>query len=407
MPLTLTDDSAELNFITSSDGDDLVLTAALASEPGVEFVDGLSPNALAAFTSLEELLGSNPELANAFAGITTVEEFEAALESLAPDISGAIINLTSSVGRSAMVTVLNRLVALRSGGHGVTGLAAGDPFQDVGVGVQGFGSTIDQDNRQGIAGFDADTLGVTFGADTLFSDNMRLGAAFSYSGTDVDTKGLANTLDIDSYQGTVYASYQMDQHYVDASISYGKNQYDSRRRIAVGAINSTAVGDFEADQIIIQSTYGREYNYGEDIYLSPYAGLFYANIDIDGYTETGAGALNLSVQGETHESLESVVGISVRKEMETAKGTSVVPEVHVSWRHEFLDERQVNTSTFTGGGASFTTNGFDPANNSFNVGASYSVYQENNIDIQVSYDYEAKSDYRGHSGILNIRYNFQ
>jgi outer membrane autotransporter protein len=325
---------------------------------------------------------------------------------MAPDISRAVINVTSHAGRSAVVTIINRLVALRTGGVGYTGVAAGNHMDDVGMWMQAFGSTGDQNDRQGIAGFDADTLGLSFGADTLVSDNLRVGAAFSYANSDVDTKGLANKLDIDNYQGTIYGSYDLGMHYLDASFSYGKNTYDSRRVITVGTVNRIALADFNADQVILQGQYGREYTHADDIYISPYVGLFYANLDIDGYSETGAGTLNLNVDGQSYETLESVLGVSARKEMESRDGTSIMPELHAAWRHEFLDEIQVNTSTYTGGGASFITTGADPANNTFNIGASFSMFLENNVDIKFSYDFDTKSDYKGHSGLINIRYNF-
>ena len=104
--------------------------------------------------------------------------------------------------------------------------------------------------------------------------------------------------------------------------------------------------------------------------------------------------------------MQSTLGVSISKEMESNNGTKYIPEVHVAWLHEYLDEQQVNTSTFTGGGGSFTTNGFDPANDSVNVGASLSVYNDNNIDVRAAYDYEAKDDFDSHSGQLTLRYTF-
>jgi len=415
-PLTITDDSADLDFFATSDGDDLVLNATLAGTlPGIisgvvgeEFAGSFSANAAAVFTDLADLLDNDAELTTAFAGITTAEDFDKALEALAPDMSGAIIDATTAVGRSAVVTIINRLVALRTAATSgaLTGMSAGDPYHDVGMWLQGFGSTIDQDNRQGVAGFDADTAGLTFGADTLLTDNFRLGAAFSYASTDVDTKGSSNNVDIDNYQGTVYASLKNGEHYFDASFSYGQNSYTGSRAVTVGTLKRTARSDYDADQTIIQGIWGRRFDIGNGVHINPFIGLNYVNLDIDAYTETGAGAANLVVAKADHETLESSVGLSLRKEMKTDQGTTIIPEIHASWRHECLDDEQTNTSTFTGAGTSFATRGFDPANNSANIGVAFSAYLKNNIDIQVRYDYESKSDYDGHSGIATIRYNF-
>ena len=140
--------------------------------------------------------------------------------------------------------------------------------------------------------------------------------------------------------------------------------------------------------------------------LTPYASLHYVRLDTDGYTESGAGAANLVVSDEDTDFLQSTLGVSISKEMETNSGTRFVPEVHVAWLHEFFDENQINTSTFTGGGGSFTTAGFDPANDSINAGASVAIYQTESLDIRAAYDFEGKSDYDSHSGQLVLRYNF-
>ena len=140
--------------------------------------------------------------------------------------------------------------------------------------------------------------------------------------------------------------------------------------------------------------------------FTPYASLHYSYLDTDGYTETGAGATNLTVGGEGTDVLQSALGVSISKEMIDADGNSYVPEAHISWLHEYLDEEQTNTSTFAGGGASFTTKGFDPASDSINAGASLGIFSVDNIDVRASYDYEGKSDYNSHSGMVILRYKF-
>ena len=84
----------------------------------------------------------------------------------------------------------------------------------------------------------------------------------------------------------------------------------------------------------------------------------------------------------------------------------MVPEVHIALFLEHLDEEQANTSTFTGGGASFTTRGFEPANAGINLGTSLAIYSENNIDVRAAYDFDVKNDYDAHSGFLVMRYTF-
>ena len=393
-------DNSELLQFTASvdDNNDLVLTSALSFQLPDDFISILQ--------ALTVLVDNDPAVADAFANITTVAEFEQALLSLSPEVSAAIHMATMSVGRSAVVTILNRLAATRSGYGDMTGLAAGDRFENVTAWVQGFGSTADQRNRGLYNGYDFDNKGVTFGLDSLVTDDLRLGAAFSYASTDVKTKVLNNKTNIDSYQGSVYASLNKAEWYLDGSLSYGWNNAKGRRRITIGALNRTAMADYDSNQFIAQGILGRDYKLDNDVIVNPYVGLEYINLSTDNYTETGAGSLNLTVRSADTASLTSTLGVSVRKAIKTANDYVVTPEVHAGWRYDFLDETQLNNSTFAGGGAAFNTRGLNPADSGINIGASLSAYSSGKMELQARYDFEYKPDYTSHAGTLIFRYRF-
>jgi len=114
----------------------------------------------------------------------------------------------------------------------------------------------------------------------------------------------------------------------------------------------------------------------------------------------------LTVEGQSYDTLESVIGISALKEMELNNGARFVPELRVSWRHEFLNEIQINRSSFSGGGDAFVTQGFDPANDTFNIGLSATIQLHDKVDLRFNYDFDAKSDYSSHSGLINLRYSY-
>ena len=176
----------------------------------------------------------------------------------------------------------------------------------------------------------------------------------------------------------------------------------SRRTLFTGAV---ARGDFDGDQWGLRARLGRTFDY-QGVDLTPYAALQYAHTNIDGYTETGAGLASLTVGDEDYDFMQSALGLSVSKRFETTNGVSIVPEVHAAWLHEFADEQQANTSSFVAGGASFSTRGLDPANDSANIGASLSILATERIDVRAAYDFEVKSDYDSHAGQLVLRYRF-
>jgi len=270
----------------------------------VQFIGELSDNAIEVGNIIDTAFANDPELILAFfQGFTTAEEINAALESLAPDMSGAVQSATFAAHHFAIDNVDKRLASLRTDGGMMAGMAAGDPYQGVSMWLQGFGSTIDQDNRDLVAGFNADTVGATFGVDKLLNNNLRVGAVLSYAATDVETNGSGNTTDIDSYQGGLYASYESGPWYMDGVLYYAYNDYDGRRTIPL--VGRVANADYDANQFGVKATLGREYSFNADTYLTPYVGLYYVYLDVDDYTETGAGAANLTVDNEENQALQS------------------------------------------------------------------------------------------------------
>ena len=75
----------------------------------------------------------------------------------------------------------------------------------------------------------------------------------------------------------------------------------------------------------------------------------------------------------------------------------VIPEVHIKWLYDFVGGRQQATAQFTGGGAAFATNGFDPPQSSINVGAKLTMVSRANLAVSLNYDLERKTDFTSHS----------
>jgi outer membrane autotransporter protein len=62
-----------------------------------------------------------------------------------------------------------------------SGISTGKSAQDVGVWMQGFGFKGDQNNRNGIDGYTANTGGFAIGADTVVGNSdFRVGGALGY-----------------------------------------------------------------------------------------------------------------------------------------------------------------------------------------------------------------------------------
>jgi outer membrane autotransporter protein len=96
---------------------------------------------------------------------------------------------------------------------------------------------------------------------------------------------------------------------------------------------------------------------------------------VQGFTETGADALNLDVDPYNSSSLLYTLGAQAAYNLKLSKNVTVTPTVFAGWQHEFLQNGYgINSSFNTGGPASpFTYDTSTPARDNFYGGAGVTV----------------------------------
>jgi outer membrane autotransporter protein len=400
----LTDDSVQYNFSVINNGGNTDVTvsktsaAALATAPNVGVAGALDSLSNSTDTQLAAV---NDKLADA----PTQAAFNDILESVAPTVDGGAIVSVFETSVQSLDVNNNRLAAVRSGD---TGASAGNMGQGVTAWIQGFGQLADQDARDGVDGYEADTYGIAVGVDSEnFSDSALIGLALSYANTEVDSDNITSTnSDIDSYQITLYGDYDFDDAtYVAGNLGYASNTIDQVRN-DVGTISGlNASSDYDSQQYIAYLEAGRDYAVGSGV-LTPNVNAQYQHIEIDGYTETGAGGANLVVGDQDLDVLELGIGAQMKWDVATPGGNKLVPAIHAGYSYDLIGDDIQTTSTFTGGGASFSTNGADPARSSLNAGASLSLFTQGNMEVTGSYDYEYKEDYSANAAYIRAGVKF-
>ena len=81
----------------------------------------------------------------------------------------------------------------------------------------------------------------------------------------------------------------------------------------------------------------------------------------------------------------------------------MIPEISFSAVHDFIADRQQATSSFEAGGAAFGTKGAEPAKTTYIAGVGLHHKTASNTTITLKYDYSFRSQFNGHSGLLNIK----
>ena len=412
IPGTITSSDPRLKFSALSSSGDLIL---MVSRLGTGFSSiATDPNAAAVGAVLDNILEPTADMTDVLNTLEGLDDGQvaSALDTFVPVVdSGVITSSNVSLNQFIGVTV-DRLTGLYARAHGSdageTGVSAGcEGLQGFEAWGRGFGEYLSQDPRGLSNGYRATVWGTAIGGDIpAFNNRVRLGLSGGYAQSGINSKDNSGKTDIDSYQGTLYAGYidVENPYYLNGAFSFAYNKYDSLRHIAVGTVMRTANSDYDGQQYSVLLDGGYTFKSGE-FGITPMASLQYERLHLEGYTEKNAGALNLHVNSQNYDMLQSGIGMKLERPFKTDTGT-IIPEIHAKWLYDFIGDRQETTSTFSGGGGSFATNGFDPAQNSLNAGAKMTLIANNNWVLETNYDFEYKEDFTAHTGWADLRYKF-
>ena len=411
-PGTITSSNPRVRFTALGSNGDLILTA---DRSGIGFSSlALNSNAAAAGGVLDNISTPSGDMTNILNTLEGLSNSQAALalETVTPLVDNGVTAISNNALNRFTGTATDRLEGLviqaRNEGTGRTGVSTGsrgpEGFEAWG---KGFGKYIHQKPRGASNGYRAAIWGTALGGDIpAFNNSLRLGLSGGYAQSGINSKDNSGRTDIDSYSSMLYGGYIDDTkpYYINGAFSFAYNTYEGSRQIAVGTIMRSANSDYDGRQYSALVDGGYTFKL-KKLRLTPITSLQYTRLHLKEYTETGAGALNLNVRSQDYDMLQSGLGLKLERPFKIKSGT-IVSEARFKWLYDFIGDRQETTATFSGGGGSFATEGFDPARNSFDMGTKLSLMTEGGWSFEVNYDFQYKEDFRAHAGWAGSRYRF-
>jgi outer membrane lipase/esterase len=207
---------------------------------------------------------------------------------------------------------------------------------------------------------------------------------------------------VNSYEAGAYASYGDTQGYINANASYIWHSFDTYRQV----FGSDTKGQFDGGTLSACLELGRVYE-ADGWRLQPVAALSFASLSTDGYTENGTSLSRLVVKDSGFDSLKSLLGGRIAYPVEMESGRRWVPEVRVSWSHEFMDnsaEFDARLISFAEDPASyFTTKGAEYDRDSVNLGTGMNAPINDKIIVYVDYDASLSSDQTSQTASAGLR----
>ncbi len=256
--------------------------------------------------------------------------------------------------------------------------------------VHGLDTRHEYDDHKGVSGFDGDSVGLVIGADADIDERTSLGLAFAHSSTDVHGNTNRDKADIHTYQLIGYGRRAVDEA-TEASVQVGLglSQTDGTRTITFTGDDRAANSDYDTYSFHLGGGIGRTIDLNAATRFSPAIRVDYTRLRSEGYTETGAGALNLAAKSSHLSALELGVGGTLRFRVDDS--SALVADVGVAY--DALNERAKVTSSFVGGGGHFVTRGIDPSPWIGHVGLGMPITLDDRTRLVFRYDVEARENF--------------
>lgn len=250
------------------------------------------------------------------------------------------------------------------------------------------GNQADVDDRYG---YDTKTYGLVLAYDRPLNENTRVGVGAGYVNSAIDGSHSSSETTVDSYQLTGYFSHTPGPWYVQGALTAGMDRYDGERQILFPGVNRVAKAEYDGEQYTALVAAGKHFYYDQDVTVTPFATLQTSRIEVDGYTEKGAGDLNHRVDEQDYNLTQSGLGVKVERVIRS--GANIYsPEVHVKWLHDFSDTTTEQNAAFVGGASTFDVKGIEQDRELYNVGAGITFLSCNCDDsswtVKGQYDYK-------------------
>ena len=261
---------------------------------------------------------------------------------------------------------------------------------------KGFGSRGRQGDTNNLNGFRSKALGLMLAYDMPLSNQTRIGVGAGYANTDIDGNNSSGRTEIDSYQLTAYVHHATGPVFIQGALTAGIDNYSGSRPIVFTGVNRTANADYRGQQYTALVTAGKHFSFNETT-ITPLASLQVSRVNVNGYTENGAGDANLRIQRQSYDYVQSSLGVKAERRIQSGAKT-FAPEVHIKWQHDFESTTTQQNASFTGSTAVFTVNGIKQDRDLFNVGAGITFLScncgEEAWTVKGIYDYKwNKSNY--------------
>lgn len=361
-----------------------------------------NPNLCGIANTLDQLAagstGSGPldPLLDKILNAATASEADQIVSQLTPLLTTGTNAMIGSAMHNLNRTVLSRLDVNR-------GMNSGDEFfGDDNFWMKPIASVIEQNNRDGVAGYDAKAFGMMVGADKVVSDDLRLGSVFAYSRANVESKSSAKQhATLDDFLLALYGSYYINQETeINFQADVGLNKVNGVRHIP--AMGVVARSHYSNNSYHVGAGVGHRMDLNENTNFTASFRADYSRLTDSAYTERDAGAYGLRVKSAN---VEELIFLTDGKFIhEFSDNMELTANLGVGY--DVLAQKTAVTAGFIGEGQDFVVRGMSPTPWLTRGGLGLTTKTEAGLEISARYDFEAREDFLNQAASVKVLKKF-
>lgn len=350
-------------------------------------------------------LADEQALTSAVNALRDEASVQAAVRQMTPTTFGSAAARVLIANQDAGFGVLgHRMQTIRQSFHG-GGIDAVERAR-FGVWLQQTGNFFSKKDRETDPGFDGNSYGLTAGGDLLVGERAAVGAGLSFISSEVDPDGLADSpLVVKNLQGDIYTTIKFGRLFVDATAGYAMNDYRSRRVISFGGLDREAEAKFSGSQISANLTVGYEMPLGGRLRITPSNNINVLKVKQDGYSEDGAGALNLEIEKLSFDIVRGTSKLALGYGIPIGDGELWL-EMRGAYIYRLAGDQVIGTrGQFLATGAAFYLESKSSLDSGWRAGASAN-YIGGRTALGVNYDREGGSGYANDALTMSLAMHF-
>lgn len=241
--------------------------------------------------------------------------------------------------------------------------------------------------------------GLTMGIIKRIDDAFSVGFAGGYTRSNVDVQNPTSHLGVDSYHLLGHATWETDALRFNGLVGYAFQNFQGRRNV----LTSVAVSDYAGGSVRFGLDGGYKIRWLSSEFM-PFVGLDVIHGWTAGYTEKGAGVLNLTIEDNRTTAVDGRIGLKWSTRYALATGATIAPMVSAAWVHSFGDD----TSTIHGSmvGSSFVMTGPARSRDSLALSTGLTADVGDTVSIYGRYSGRLARDAQAHDFSAGFRYKW-